>query len=121
MSKLQPGKWALLIVGSRQNQALLHAIFGAWKHVHFHAIGAENTEDVSWGEANQFRFSQQFRRQLEDIGSRNFLIFETDSFLLQPGIEDWLGEYALIGPPWCASVVEEKTSWCCNGGLMLQT
>ena len=111
MAQLVPRGWGLMIIHGTDNEDYVRCITKGWKIVHYRNIGV--------GNLTGYTYSEYFTRIdfWEQIPAEHILIFQIDTFLRHPMMEQFL-TYDYVGAPWSAQFIFPKTGG--NGGLSLR-
>lgn len=104
---LAPKGWGLMIFHGTDNEEYLKNIIKYWDYVHLVNMGVAN---LSIRDYNMMLTSVEF---WERIPSEHILIFQTDTFIRNNNIDEFIG-YDYVGAPW------EWLNRCGNGGLSLR-
>lgn len=100
-------EWGLSIFYGGKNKKLIKKITKNWENVHFQNMWIDNLPSLEY---NKMLKTSNFWKSID---SENILIFQTDSILVNFGIEEFIS-YIYIGAPW---IKFREGKLVGNGGL----
>lgn len=114
MYLLQEYNWGLIIFHGTDNESYIRSELNGWKNVKYVKMNVSNLNPLQY---NKILFSSIFWETLEKIKCEHALMFQTDTILLKPNIDDFL-HYDYIGAPWFKKWLDVVDIG--NGGLSLR-
>jgi hypothetical protein len=107
--------WGLCVVHGTENRSFVEQMVAGWGEVVLLDCGAADLPGYRYAD---FKCSRRF---WEQVPAETVLMFETDSILRRPGIDEFL-EYDYVGAPWFWAVLntDRAEGPVGNGGLSLR-
>ena len=114
MFLLQDHQWGLIIFHGTNNEDYIHEHLMDWENIHYVKM---NTDNLDTNQYNELLCSSEYWQILENYGCKHAIIFQIDTILLKPDIEDFL-QYDYVGAPWCVKWLNCLEVG--NGGLSMR-
>ena len=114
MFLLQDHQWGLIIFHGTNNEDYIHEHLMDWENIHYVKM---NTDNLDINQYNELLCSTEYWQILEHFGCKHAVVFQIDTILLKPDIEDFL-QYDYVGAPWCVKWLNCLEVG--NGGLSMR-